>query len=51
MFGPGGDTSIPPVPVLKSTLPLFGISTQYSPTSQNPSSGIFLNRYHTGNPF
>ena len=26
-FGPGGDTSIPPVLVLKSTLPHFGIST------------------------
>jgi len=26
-FDPGGDTSIPPVPVLRSILPLFGIST------------------------
>ena len=39
-FGPGGDTSIPLVPVLNSTLATLGITTQHNPTSQKPSSGI-----------
>ena len=42
VFGPGGDTSIPPVPLLKSTLATLGIPTQHSPASRNPSSRIFL---------
>ena len=43
VFGPGGDTSIPPVPLLKNTLATLGIPTQHSSASRNPSSGIFLN--------
>ena len=43
VFGPGGDTSIPPVLVLKSTLATLGIPTQHSPAFRNPSSRIFLN--------
>jgi len=44
-FGPGGETSIPPVPVPKSTQPHFGISTQFCPTSQHPSSGFYSNQH------
>ena len=34
--------SILPVPVLRSTLPHLGITTQLSPSSRYPSSGIFF---------
>jgi hypothetical protein len=33
-FGPWGDTSILPVPMLKSTLPHIGITTQHCPISR-----------------
>jgi len=44
-FGPGGETSIPPVTVPKGTLPHFGIPTQFCPTSRHPSSGFYSTQH------